>query len=132
MVASLLSALSPPLAICAGAVPGALSRYYLTVILARRLSLWFPYGTVLVNLSGSLLIGFVSTMALYQLVSSEVQLLLVTGFLGSYTTFSTYALDTTNLARLEDPAFAFCYWAGSVVGGGLCLEVGIRLAHSWL
>lgn len=120
-----------PLAIAAGAIPGTLSRYYLTVLCARWLGTGFPYGTFIINLSGTLLIGFVTTLALAQLISPELHLLLTTGFLGSYTTFSTYALDTVSLARSHSKIHALGYWAGSAIGGALCLEIGIVTAR-WL
>ena len=120
-----------PIAMSVGAVLGSLSRYYLTVLLARRFGTRFPYGTFVINLSGSLLMGFFATLALSQIVAPYLQLLIMTGFLGSYTTFSTYALDTANLARSRTRIVAFAYWAGSAVGGGLCLEVGIGIAR-WL
>lgn len=120
-----------PLAISAGAIPGALSRYYLSVSLSKRLGIGFPYGTLTVNLSGALLMGFVATLVLGRLISPALQLLLATGFLGSYTTFSTYALDTAYLSQSRGRLFGLCYWTGSAVGGALCLEVGIGLAR-WL
>ena len=126
--------LAAPLVISAGAIPGALIRYYVTLLLVRRLGVRFPYGTVVVNLSGALLIGFVSTWALglsqSSLIGPDLQLLLVTGFLGSYTTFSTYALDTANLAR-RHRLLALGYWAGSIIGGAISLEAGIGLAQ-WM
>lgn len=133
------SLLTTPLIISAGAIPGALSRYYITILLARSLGIRFPYGTVVVNLSGSLIMGFVSTWLLSllrllpvpPLLAPDLQLLLMTGFLGSYTTFSTYALDTANLARQRGRILALGYWAGSAVGGAIFLKIGIALAQ-WM
>ncbi len=123
--------IAAPLVISAGAIPGALSRYYLMVSVSRRLGIGFPYGTLTVNLSGALLMGFVATLVLGRLISPALQLLLTTGFLGSYTTFSTYALDTVYLSQSRGRIFGLCYWVGSAVGGALSLEVGIGLAR-WL
>ena len=120
-----------PIAISAGAILGALSRYYLTVLLARRFGTRFPYGTFAINLSGALLMGFFATLAFNQIIAPHLQLLIMTGFLGSYTTFSTYALDTANLARSRSRVVALFYWAGSAVGGALCLEAGVGIAR-WL
>jgi fluoride exporter len=123
------SALNAPIAVSLGAIPGALSRYYLTVLFSQWLGASFPFGTFFINLTGALLMGFFATLVIEQIItSSEVQLLITTGFLGSYTTFSTYALDTSVLLRSRDRAKALFYWAGSVVLGGICLEVGIALA----
>ncbi|OIP70442.1 MAG: camphor resistance protein CrcB [Oscillatoriales cyanobacterium CG2_30_40_61] len=118
-----------PLAVSFGAILGALSRYYLTIGIAQWLGTNFPYGTFMINLSGSLLMGFFATLAIERVItSSELQLLITTGFLGSYTTFSTYALDTSVLLRSGSQKKAMFYWLGSVVFGGICLEIGIALA----
>ncbi len=121
--------LSAPIAVSLGAIPGALSRYYLTVLFSKWFGASFPYGTFFINLSGSLLMGFFATLAIERILTSlELQLLITTGFLGSYTTFSTYALDISVLLRGRDRAKALFYWLGSSVLGGLCLEVGVVLA----
>lgn len=123
------SGLNAPIAVGLGAIPGALSRYYLTVWFSQWLGASFPFGTFFINLSGALLMGFFATLAIERVITSpELQLLITTGFLGSYTTFSTYALDTSVLLRGSDRAKALFYWAGSVVLGGICLEIGIAIA----
>ncbi len=123
--------LQTPLAISLGAVPGALSRYYLTVLFAQWFGNAFPYGTFVINLSGSLLMGFFTTLAIEHIIPSpEVQLLITTGFLGSYTTFSTYTLDTSVLVRSGSRTKACFYWAGSVMFGGICFAVGVALAKT--
>ena len=126
---SLTQTLMAPLAIGTGATFGALSRYYVTILLAQRLGTRFPYGTFVINLSGALLMGFVTTLALGKVISLNLQFLIATGFLGSYTTFSTYALDTANLARSRGRKIALLYWAGSAIVGEASLELGISLAR---
>lgn len=123
------SLLSPVIAVSLGAIPGALSRYYFTVLFSKWFGASFPYGTFFINLSGSLLMGFFATLAIEQVIASkELQLLIITGFLGSYTTFSTYALDSSVLLRGRDRAKALFYWLGSSILGGICLEIGIAIA----
>ncbi|MGR3279209.1 fluoride efflux transporter CrcB [Acaryochloris marina NIES-2412] len=123
--------LSTPIAISLGAIPGALSRYYLTIWLARWLGTGFPFGTLMINVSGALLMGFFATLAMNQMIASAViQSLVLTGFLGSYTTFSTYALDTSILLQSGSQAKALIYWIGSIVTGGISLELGIVLARA--
>jgi CrcB protein len=122
-------ALSAPIAVSLGAIPGALSRYYITIRLAQWLGTSFPYGTFAINISGALLMGFITTLAIDRSIASpELQLLITTGFLGSYTTFSTYALDTSVLLRDGSRVRSLLYWAGSAVLGGIGLEMGIVLA----
>lgn len=80
---------------------GALSRY-LSLLLAARLfgSRSFPFGTLIVNLFGCFLIGFgLGLVTGRDLISQETRLLLFTGFLGSYTTYSTFAYESFALAR---------------------------------
>lgn len=122
-------ALRAPLAISLGAIPGALSRYYLTLGFSQWLGADFPYGTLIVNLSGTLIMGFFATLTLERVVSPDVRLLVAVGFLGSYTTFSTYALDTANLLQVGSRGAACFYWTGSAFLGVLSLEVGSCLAR---
>lgn len=121
-------AISIPIAVSLGAIPGALCRYFLAILLAQWLGSRFPYGTFVINLSGALLMGFCVTLAADQVISPNLKPLIMTGFLGSYTTFSTYALDTSILWRSGRRGQALFYWAGSVVLGGVCLKVGMGLA----
>lgn len=119
-----------PLAISFGAVPGALSRYYLNLLFTQWLGSNFPYGTFVINISGALIMGFFATLALERTpISPDLRLLIAVGFLGSYTTFSTYALDTDTLLRAERLGTALFYWAGSAILGVLSLEVGSFLAR---
>jgi CrcB protein len=123
------SLLNAPIAVGLGAIPGALCRYYLTILFSQWLGASFPFGTFFINLSGTLLMGFFATLAIERVVTSpELQLFITTGFLGSYTTFSTYALDASVLFQGRDRVKALFYWVGSVVLGGICLEIGRALA----
>ncbi|MBD2456806.1 fluoride efflux transporter CrcB [Nostoc sp. FACHB-87] len=117
-----------PLAISFGAVPGALSRYYLTILFGRWFGLNFPYGTLFINVSGAFLMGFFATLVSKFAIDSTVSLLIAVGFLGSYTTFSTYALDTSNLLRTKNYQAALLYWSGTPILGFISIEVGILLA----
>jgi CrcB protein len=119
-----------PLAISLGAIPGALSRYYLTLFFARTLGTSFPYGTFVINITGALVMGFFVTLTLERTITSpDLRLLVAVGFLGSYTTFSTYALDTSVLLQSGNKGLALFYWLGSAVLGFLSLEIGSFLAR---
>jgi fluoride exporter len=127
---SIDSNLRAPIAICLGAIPGALSRYYLTQLCAQWFGTKFPYGTFLINLSGALLMGLFVTLTLERAISSpELRLLVAVGFLGSYTTFSTYALDTSVLMRSNNYGAGLFYWLGSAFFGFVGLELGSLLAR---
>jgi CrcB protein len=121
--------LRTPIAIALGAVPGALSRYYITIFAARWLGTAFPFGTFFINLTGAFVMGFFVTFTLERAIASpDLRLLIAVGFLGSYTTFSTYALDTAALLRTSSLVSSLFYWAGSAALGFLCLELGSFLA----
>ena len=90
------------LAISVGAVLGANARFLVGGWVADRLGPAFPYGTLVINVTGSILIGFVLTIATERLVAPWFVPLLAIGFLGSYTTFSTFSYET--LALIQDGA----------------------------
>ncbi|MBW4580805.1 MAG: fluoride efflux transporter CrcB [Tildeniella nuda ZEHNDER 1965/U140] len=130
LVSAIDPALRAPLAVSLGAIPGALSRYYLTLAFARWLGASFPYGTFVINITGSLVMGFFITLTLERMMTSpELRLLVATGFLGSYTTFSSYELDTFNLLQAGNRSLALVYWLGSAVLGFVGLEFGNLLAR---
>lgn len=89
--------------IAIGAVVGACARYFLSNITTRYLAaryfaVGFPYGTLLINVSGSLLLGFFLIYASERvLIDPRWRLLVAAGFCGSYTTFSSYAFETFSL-----------------------------------
>lgn len=128
-----------PIAISLGAIAGALSRYYLTLWFAHRFGTAFPYGTFFINLTGCFVMGFFVTFALERAatIPPEVRLMVTTGFLGAYTTFSTYGLESLTLLRdafgkdfalRNFNAFSF-YWAGSAILGVICVQLGVILAR---
>jgi len=103
-------------AVAIGAALGGVARYYLASALQQRLGATFPWGTLVVNVSGSLLLGVLIRYALATpSVSVEMRALLTTGFCGGYTTFSTYSYETATL--LEDGQYgrAGAYALASVV-----------------
>ena len=120
-----------PIAISLGAVAGALSRYYITLWFANRFGTAFPYGTFFINVTGCLAMGFFITLAFERVptVAPEVRLMVATGFLGAYTTFSTYGLETNVLWRDRSYSLAAFYWAGSAILGVIAVQLGVILAR---
>ena len=120
-----------PIAISLGAVVGALSRYYITLWFANRFGTAFPYGTFFINVTGCLAMGFFITLAFERVsaVAPEVRLMVATGFLGAYTTFSTYGLETNVLWRDRSYSLAVFYWAGSAILGVISVQLGMILAR---
>lgn len=120
-----------PIAISLGAVGGALSRYYLLLFWLQRLGDHFPYGTLFVNLTGAFAIGVVATVAPAVGLTEPLQKLIIVGFLGAYTTFSTYILDTVKLFSGQQRLKALLYWLGSAILGFVFVELGIWCGSFW-
>jgi fluoride exporter len=120
-----------PIAISLGAIAGALIRYYLNLWFAKNFENSFPYGTLFINLTGCLVMGYFSTLLLEKIVniSIELKLLVTVGFLGSYTTFSTYGLEVYLLIQKGYLAAALSYWLGSAVLGIVGIYLGAMIAR---
>jgi CrcB protein len=87
--------LSNYLWIAIGAVVGASARYYLSVSVSRNFASAFPYGTLLINITGSFILGFFLVFSTERaLLDPRWRLLVAIGFCGSYTTFSSYAFES--------------------------------------
>jgi len=81
--------------IALGAIVGASTRYFLSVLIARDFASAFPYGTLLINITGSLILGFFLVFSTERaLLDPKWRLLVAVGFCGSYTTFSSYAFES--------------------------------------
>jgi fluoride exporter len=106
------------LAIATGAIGGAVSRFYITEWFKAKFGSKFPFATFTINLTGCLLVGFVFTIfAKIPNSPSELDLFIRIGFLGSYTTFSTYGFDTLTLWRNGQAIATGFYWIGSIILG---------------
>lgn len=117
-------------AIAVGAAAGGVSRFYLGSAIQQRLGASFPWGTIAINITGSLLLGFLIRYALATpAISLEVRAMLTVGFCGGYTTFSSYSYETVVL--LEEGQFgrATAYAVGSVVLALLATFAGMMLAR---
>mgnify|MGYP005848615663 CR=1 FL=1 len=119
------------MAISLGAIAGALCRYYLGLGIGHLLGTAMPYGTLVVNITGCFVMGLLATLSLGQVISihPDLRLLLLIGFLGSYTTFSSYELDSAKLLSQRDLQADLIYWTGSVLLGSISLQLGITLAE---
>ncbi|MBO9405486.1 MAG: fluoride efflux transporter CrcB [Thermomicrobium sp.] len=106
-----------------GGALGAILRYLVTSWVQHRVD-FFPWGTVVVNLVGSFLIGIVLEMTLRGFLSSHARLLLGVGILGGFTTFSSLSWEMLTLLEEGDILPAFLYGFGSLVIGVFCAWLG--------
>ncbi len=116
-------------AIATGAIPGALSRFYLTEWTKKKFGAGFPIGTFIINITGCLAMGFF--FAISKGITGypkELDLLIRTGLLGSYTTFSTYGFDTLTLWRNKKKGMTLFYWGGSAILGVMAVILGATIA----
>ena len=111
-----------------GSALGGMARYGCSGLAARYMGATFPWGTLIVNVSGSLIIGFLATLALADgrlLISPDARAFLMIGICGGFTTFSSLSLETLNLARDGEWLWAS---ANVVLSVTLCL-VAVWLGH---
>ena len=114
--------------IALGSAIGGATRYWVSGLVAQKVGETFPWGTLVVNVSGSFLIGLIATLTQTEgrfLVSPELRQFLMVGVLGGYTTFSSFSLQTLNLAREGEWAWSALNIASSVI----CCLLGVWLGH---
>lgn len=120
----------PFLVIALGAVLGANLRYLIGLYAAQQFGTAFPYGTLFINVTGSFVIGLFLTLAAERLAIGPLwRLFFATGFLGAYTTFSSYTYEAAVLLRAGAFGPAALYLLGSVAGGMLGVLAGIAIAE---
>ena len=115
------------LVIATGGAVGALSRYYLTFFLQVQPGYSFPVGTLAVNLIGAFIIGICTGIVHFSTMSENLRLLIMTGFLGALTTFSTYSIETVNLIKNNMLRYAILNVAISTISGILLAYAGYAL-----
>jgi fluoride exporter len=109
---------------------GTLARYGLQGVVQVRTASTFPVGTLLVNLSGCFLIGLIGQFTLNRMViSPDWRVAIAVGFLGGYTTFSSFGWETAKMLEAGEWAWAMAYVGVSVFAGLLLSIAGIRLAN---
>lgn len=121
------------LAVGIGGFVGAIARFQLSGWLAawseKQYGRAYPVGTLAVNVLGCLLIGLLMTLAEHKRLSVDAQRLLVTGCLGSLTTFSTFGLDTINLFREGRSGLGIVYVLANLVVGLTAVGAGIGIGR---
>ena len=107
---------------------GAPARYLVDGAVQDAIGGRFPWGTAVVNHTGSLLLGVLTGRGLYHAFPDELRFVLGTGFCGAYTTFSTFTFETVRLAEGGDPRAGGRNLAVNVLGGLAAAAAGLALA----
>lgn len=117
------------LVVMAGGGVGSLVRYLISVAITNRFSGQFPLWTFIINITGSFLIGLLMTLLTERFpMYPNLRLLLVVGFLGGYTTFSSFEYETFQLTRTGGHWIALAYVVSSVIVGFFSVWLGVALA----
>ena len=118
------------IAIAAGGAVGALMRFWASNGVYALLGRGFPYGTLSVNVIGSLAMGFLYVMFLERMaVAPEVRAALLVGLLGAFTTFSTFSIETLNLIEQAEYTKAILNIVISVVGCVIAAWIGLKIGR---
>ena len=111
---------------------GTLTRYGLQGVVQIRTASTFPYGTLLINLSGCFLLGLIGQFTLNRMViSPDWRVAIAVGFFGGYTTFSSFGWETAKMLEDGEWARATAYAGTSVLAGLLLSVTGIHLANKF-
>jgi CrcB protein len=115
---------------------GVNARYWLGIAITRWSGPQFPWATLTINVSGAFAIGFLMAMLTHWLPHPNIRLLLIVGFLGGYTTFSSFAFEALTLWENGERARGVAYVAGSVGAGLVAVVLGTAagrglIEYSW-
>jgi CrcB protein len=113
-----------------GGFIGANARYLLGAWIAARLGTTFPYGTFVINVTGSFILGAIMGLLDGHVLAPAVRLSLAIGFVGAYTTFSTFTYETLRLIEDGSLLLATANVAGSVVLGLLAAVAGLAAGRA--
>lgn len=116
-----------------GAGLGGALRHFINLTIGRAVGSDFPWATAFINVSGSFVMGALTGWLAFRAGAGWTQhtrLFVATGFLGGYTTFSTFSLESILLLERNQVGYALAYVGGSVLLGILALFAGLSLARS--
>lgn len=120
------------LAVAIGGAVGSVARYVLGAAVQARTGAGFPYGTLAVNVTGSFLLGLLSTWLVARAASPEIRLLLMIGLCGGYTTFSSFAYESALMMQDARLLRAAAYVTTSVVLTIAAMFTGFAAARTLL
>jgi CrcB protein len=124
-----MKAILPYLWVGLGGFLGSNARYVIGRVSAALFGAAFPYGTLIINVTGSFLLGLVATLATqrYEVFAQEIRLAISIGFIGAYTTFSTFEYESHSLFEDGKWLYAMTYILSSLLVGLLAVRLGIVL-----
>lgn len=115
-----------------GSMLGGISRYGMTLATQNLAIMSMPFGTLLSNIAGCMLIGLVAGIgATTQVLSTEMRLLLATGFCGGFTTMSSFIYELGQFIQDKEYFYASTYFVATLVGAGLAFVLGLFVS-AWL
>jgi CrcB protein len=116
-----------------GSMLGGVSRYGMSLATQNIAAFSMPFGTLASNIAGCLLIGLIAGIgATSQVLSSEMRLLLATGFCGGFTTMSSFVYELGQFAQDKEYFYASFYFVATMAGAGLAFLLGLYLSSLML
>jgi CrcB protein len=116
-----------------GSMLGGVSRYGMSLLTQNASAFSLPYGTLLSNLAGCLLIGLIAGFGdRTELLSTEMRLLLATGFCGGFTTMSSFVYELGQFVQDKEYFFASTYFVATLAGAGLAFALGLLISASMM
>jgi CrcB protein len=126
----MLRAFIPFIFVGAGSMAGGMSRYGLTLLTQNISAFTIPFGTLISNLAGCLLIGLIAGIGgKTELMSTEMRLLLATGFCGGFTTMSSFVYELGQYVQDKEFFFASTYFVATLAGAGLAFVMGLLISE---
>ena len=128
-----MSVILPFVYVGLGSMLGGVSRYGMTLVTQNYSAFSIPYGTLISNLAGCLIIGLIAGFSgKTELLSTEMRLLLATGFCGGFTTMSSFVYELGQFVQDKEYFYASTYFSATLAGAGLAFLLGLVLSDLWM
>ena len=125
-----MSSVLPFIYVGLGSMLGGVSRYGMTLVTQNYAVLSIPFGTLISNIAGCLLIGLIAGIgATSQMLSTEMRLLLATGFCGGFTTMSSFVYELGQFIQDKEYFYASSYFVATMAGAGLAFVLGLLISE---